>query len=266
MKFLALLVVVFCFLCTVDAQTTPVQFQSGSLCDRYTNALASVVGGNQTSLVAETNLITAIISRIILGGSANGVVVPGLIAPGSPILPVFQGAVPFRANPTNYTDPSQSAALARLQSHLVTFFGTAFGCTAPGFPVPPSYITMRRVHSGMGITAAGFSYFITQAGLTLESFGVDPLDIHTIAVPFLNGFGLCGGDNQICEDVECPLATHTFDEECVFQSEHLRSGVTDNTAQIEAYTMVTGAVVVVALFALEVTAEWCWRTFQYRKI
>jgi hypothetical protein len=139
------------------------------------------------------------------------------------------------------------------------------GCSAVGFPALNSFVTMRRVHANMGITADSFQYFVTQLGLTLHSFGVDALDISTIVVPLLNQFGLCGGDNQVCEDAKCPLATQTFDQECVFQSEK-RRGTDSRTAEVETYVWVTGVLVVAVLLISIWISQFAWKQYHYSKI
>lgn len=263
-SFVLFVLLLLCAGTGVSAQPPP-QFQNGTFCDRYTNALASTLGGNQFNVTAEVNLLTLIITRVVAGGSGNGVTVPGLFAATSPVLDVFQGKVPFRANPIDYTNPANNASLTLLANHLVAFFGTALGCTAPGFPAPSSFVTMQRVHYGMGIDAGDFAYFIQQVVLTAQSFGVAQIDIDTIAAPFLNAFGLCGGVNQICTDPGCPLATVVSDQECEFQSE-LRRGVQSNTNTLENYIMGSAGVAVAVAVVLAWIGECMWNRSSYRKL
>ena len=62
-----------------------------SFCDKYSQALF-----NSTDGEAETKLITAVVTRAVLGDSTVNPPVPGLVGAGSPILQVSSAATPYQ--------------------------------------------------------------------------------------------------------------------------------------------------------------------------
>lgn len=200
--------------------------QSRSFCDRYTDILfgseASLYAGNQTKL------IRAVVYRAEFGCSpspppgafypqdacAAEVAFDGILAPHSPILDVFQGKVPYKPNPTDFTDPLNVNMTLALVDKLVAFFGNALGCTSPDFPVFPTFLHQGRIHDGMRITQEGFNFFNSRVLASMRSFGVSEKDINYIAKPFLISFGACSAQ-PICQDVTvCELGTGIADANC----------------------------------------------------
>jgi len=104
--------------------------------------------------------------------------------------------------------------LGGLAAHLVSFFGTALGCTAPGFTnanqaVPAFYNggNLYETHYNMGITAAQFSYFNTQVLYSLLSYaGTLRGGDQGTATTVLGYFG-AGASTNVAAAIGFPAAT-----------------------------------------------------------
>ena len=180
--------------------------------------------GTTTNATLQVALLTTIVTRAVVGGifTTGGTTydIPGLFNASGPLYAIFSGQVQYRVGAPNYI--TNSAALGLLAGKLVAYFGTLFGCTATGYPVPQMY-SMYLVHANMSINNTQETYFNTQLALTLESLGV-PADVVTsVAAPALGLFNRCGAPIaalnttalvQICGTADCPLATGATASTC----------------------------------------------------
>jgi hypothetical protein len=175
-----------------------------SFCDKYSQLLF-----NSTDGPTEQKLITAIITRAVLGESTSTPPVPGIVGANSILLPWFDGSIQYRHRgqppaPNFLTDKDAFAALA---ASFVSFAGYAFGCTGTPFNLSNWDPNQQRLHELMGIGQQQMDYFDTQLALTLLSFGVTPDDVRNIAVPLLEKFQRGAGKLEICRQANCvPIA------------------------------------------------------------
>jgi hypothetical protein len=207
--------------CTADSNIVR---GTQSICQWY--AASGTDHGNDA--VNQYRLVKALVTRAILGnstGESSLVNVPGLVKAGSPTLTFFDGTTNSRANggSVNNNHPAGSGtaspnylanpdALNYLVDHLVSFFGSALGCTGYAFPAYTGVTSMKAVHAGMQINAAVFNYFNEQVALSAKSYGVSDDDVTTVA-GVLGSFGRATAadgvlnDASICNQDGCPCQT-----------------------------------------------------------
>ena len=225
----ALLVV--CLLALLSLLSLP-SVQAQSFCDKYSMALF-----NSTDAETETKLITAVVTRAVLGDTDVRPPVEGLVGRRSPILRVganaltppspaprpalpltssvlcsavfaqfFNGSFNYRHSgeppaPDYLTDKT---ALASLAAHFVSFLGDSLGCSGAGFNKTGYRKDQAYVHELMRIDQREMDYFNAQFALTLLSFGVAVADLETTVVPFLGLFQRGAGDmREICTAKDC---------------------------------------------------------------
>ena len=172
-----------------------------TFCDKYSQALF-----NATDAATETKLITAVVTRAVLGDTSVRPPVPGLVAADSPILRFFDGSFNYRHSgeppaPDFLTDKT---ALAALAAHFVSFLGDSLGCSGAGFNKTGYNKDQQYVHERMNINQREMNYFDEQFALTLLSFGVTVADLETTVVPFLGLFQRGAGMRRaICIAPDC---------------------------------------------------------------
>lgn len=121
------------------------------------------------------------------------------------------------ANPA--TTGNNSTGAEGLAQHLVSFFGSAFGCPSYNAntnteATNPTFIgkyngigNMKAVHANMKIGKAVWEEFIGSFSMTLQSFNVSLADIKGMVVPVVAPFLLAPAgatDNkQICNQPDC---------------------------------------------------------------
>jgi hypothetical protein len=205
--FALLLALCVCTICSVNGL---------SFCDKYSLALYNTTDG-----ATEQALITAIITRAVLGDMTATPPVPGIVGTDSPLLPWFDGTYQYRHadEPPAPDYLTNATALATLASHLVSFAGAAFGCTGTPFNTTNYNANHQYVHNKMGIGQTQMDFFNTQLALTLLSYGVTEEDVTDIAVPLLGSFQRGAGTAEICTQANCwpvanpfPPTTLTFCE------------------------------------------------------
>ncbi|KAL1643767.1 hypothetical protein SLS58_004783 [Diplodia intermedia] len=224
-----------------------------SICDYYTTALFK----NNTAENQLTHM-TLLVNTVVIGNYTKptisditwpDVTVPGILANGTidgknvSLLPFFNGerastnrggtagmkvnflddggAAPLLLNkPANGTNSKQY----KLLTHLYSFFGAVLGCShqstdpnAP-FPVYAGNPSQHAVHKYMDLSAAEFTYFVTQVGLAARSFGVGEEDITVVAKALNDTFGVkCSAnasvvkgqpaaEQAVCLGEGCPVA------------------------------------------------------------
>lgn len=198
-----------------------------TICSYYTRALNS---GSANS-IQQAATIQAVVVRAFTGDSTTTPVVPGLIALDSAggLKSFFDGTRTIITRPgvaaqaINFITPG--TAQTTLVTHLVSFFGTALGCNAPGFPQPKTLLfspSMAQLHSAMGINNAQLTYFTNQIVLSITSYAgslTRQSDADAIT-NFDKGFGrgatdaavaglglsaTPGASQQVCIAADCPL-------------------------------------------------------------
>jgi hypothetical protein len=126
-----------------------------SLCDKYSAALK----------LKNVDLVTSVVTKTFAGITAQGTVT----------LPYFNGQQP--AGSTNFF--TNAGALKNLVNGLVTFFGSALGCTDGSIGAYTGG-TMEDVHSGMGVTLRAFEFFNFNVISVLRQAGVVPKDLTAV--------------------------------------------------------------------------------------
>ncbi|KZP34438.1 hypothetical protein FIBSPDRAFT_809691 [Athelia psychrophila] len=176
-----------------------------SICDYYTTALLTT--NNATT---QYTLLTLLVNTAVIGNytQPNHNAVPGILSPNGTfngtavnLVPYFSGALMSTnrndtATSVNFLDDGGAAPLMKnmpaagtssnqykLLSHLYSYFGAALGCTQysqMGFPAYAGQPSMYSVHKYMGLDANEVGYFITQVGLSAQSFGVAAADVTAV--------------------------------------------------------------------------------------
>jgi len=133
-----------------------------TICPKYAKI---ATGGNQTALMF------TVVNRIVSNELARPL-----------ILPFFDGTTP--PGSTNFL--TNQAAFNHLLTGLVAFFGSALGCSEPGFPIYQGP-DMKTVHKFMPIDRDLLDLFNDVFVSVLPGFGVDVFDQSTIR-GLLNSF------------------------------------------------------------------------------
>ncbi|KZP26127.1 hypothetical protein FIBSPDRAFT_782345 [Athelia psychrophila] len=192
-----------------------------SICDYYTTALLTT--NNATN---QYTLLTLLVNTAVIGNytQPNHNAVPGILSAngtfnGTPVnlAPYFSGGlestnVNGAASAVNFLDDGGAAPLMKnmpaagttsnqykLLTHLYSYFGAALGCSTyseMGFPAYAGQSSMYSVHKYMGLDANEVGYFITQVGLSAQSFGVAAADVTAVGTLLEGVF-----------DVKCAAAT-----------------------------------------------------------
>ncbi|KAL0260555.1 mitochondrial splicing system protein [Diplodia seriata] len=152
-----------------------------SICDYYTSALFK----NNTAENQLTHM-TLLVNTVVIGNytkpTIDGITWPDVTVPG------------ILANGT--IDGKNVSLLPKLLTHLYSFFGALLGCghqsTDPNapFPVYAGNPSQHAVHKYMNLSAAEFTYFVTQVGLAARSFGVGEKDITAVGKALNDTFGV----------------------------------------------------------------------------
>ncbi|KAK2602293.1 hypothetical protein N8I77_008840 [Diaporthe amygdali] len=215
-----------------------------SICDYYTTALLK-----ENTAANQLTVLTLLVNTVVIGNYTTpnvGVVVPGILAPGTfdgkdvNLLPYFDGSLASSnrggssgvainnldgggAEPLKQNKPANSNTSNQyfLLTHLYAFFGSLLGCTTygmPGFPAYDGFPSQYQVHKFMDLDHNEVSYFIQQVGLAAASFGVAKDDITAVAgsldklfnykcLPPATAIKAQGPQLQsICTEETCPLA------------------------------------------------------------
>ncbi|KAL1628835.1 mitochondrial splicing system protein [Diplodia seriata] len=180
-----------------------------SICDYYTSALFK----NNTAENQLTHM-TLLVNTVVIGNytkpTIDGITWPDVTVPG------------ILANGT--IDGKNVSLLPKLLTHLYSFFGALLGCghqsTDPNapFPVYAGNPSQHAVHKYMNLSAAEFTYFVTQVGLAARSFGVGEKDITAVGKALNDTFGVkCSAnasvvkgqpaaEQAVCLGEGCPVA------------------------------------------------------------
>ena len=129
-----------------------------SICDRYSAALKV---SNQ-----------ALVKAVVLG------VFGAVTMDGAPTLKYFNGVKP--PGSMNFLNPKNQAALDGLVNGLITFFGTALGCSDETIG-PYGGPSMTNVHKRMRINENEFNFFNLQVLNVLRTSGVARADLITVS-------------------------------------------------------------------------------------
>lgn len=189
------------------ASSTSGSSSTQTFCSKYTTALF----GSDTA-ANEVSLLTAVVTRAVLGNTTVTPAVQGIVGAGSPIVQYFNGSIAYyRATPgatpvggRNFL--TNTALFNSLAAHLVQWFGSAFGCTGTG--AYAGVVNQTYVHELMYVNNASMTYFDTQLYNTLSSFGVtDAAGDLTFAARYLYSFQRGGrSDYVICSASDCSTA------------------------------------------------------------
>jgi hypothetical protein len=79
---------------------------------------------------------------------------------------------------------------SRLVSHLYPYFASLLGCSQFGNTTEPypGFTSMYEVHKYMALDEREVGYFVTQVGLSAQSFGVTTEDVTTVGNALLSTF------------------------------------------------------------------------------
>jgi len=213
------------------------------ICDFYTTALLK-----DNTAANQKTLLTLLVNTAVIGNYTTpnvGITVPGILAKGQfngtnvNLAPYFNGG--FKStnsggtsgDAVNFLDGGGAAPLMknmpalddksrqyRLLTHLYEYFGVLLGCTKQGnsdFPAYNGLASQGSVHKFMNLNSAQIGYFITQVGLSAQSFGVATDDVMIVGKALGDLFGYrCapptvvvpsqGAELQaICQDNSCPI-------------------------------------------------------------
>jgi len=203
-RIVAVCVLVALGLASVEGNTVlPVSF-----CERYSAALFSV--SNSTT---QTQLITAVLTRALFGGTGGGITNVGIL--NWPLQQAFfNGSVPGGSGTNYYTN---SAALTSLFNKLVNFFSVAMQCRAVA---TTAVANMNVIHGAFNIRNAVWTQFVNEVVQTLLEYGVpNPTPAYNSDITYagaLLGQFLRGSPQAICTAADC-AAWSPFAEFFVFQ-------------------------------------------------
>ncbi len=218
MRSLLLILLVLAFACSA---CSAIIISPDTFCSKYAGALF----GDGADATNQTSLIRAVVVRAATGcpagiGPGTSCENPtttiatypafiGLFDPKSPVLEYFNGEDKFRVDVPDFT--TNSTELTALVDHLVSFFGSAFGCTAAGFPAfsPTRWSNLHLVHKNMHLDQEDFDFFNAAVTTSLASYGVVEDDLLAVALPFLQTFGRCAGSREICTAEGCEIARNS---------------------------------------------------------
>lgn len=151
---------------------------------------------------------------------------------------------------------------SKLLTHLYAYFGALLGCTLQGddsspFPTYSGNPSQHNVHKYMNLSAAEFTYFVTQVGLSARSFGVADDDVTAVGKSLADTFGKkcsrddvvvvkgqSGANQAICNGEGCPVAEGADAAVCAMNNGttgHGNVSATSSSKGAAAATGMTGA-------------------------
>lgn len=160
-------------------------------CDRHTR----LAGGSSANPNDQIQLMNRVVTRLLSGVDEGQA---GLLALDSPLLATFN------------TDAALTgeSRVTHIANRLVSFIGTALGCTAVGFPLLEPDASNLDLSATRRVTHSAWSEFGEQLAVALiTTIDLNRTELARVVVPYLHQFGLCAAPVEICNDrATCQLA------------------------------------------------------------